>query len=110
MVASLGSEDRLVGVSNACDFPPSVRTRPVVVRPRRETRGMDPREMDRWVSSQWKQGCSLYDLDEPALARLRPGLILTQDLCDVCAASSQDLLPALRSLSPRPTVLAQNPH
>lgn len=110
MVASLGLEDRLVGVSQACDFPPSVRTKPVVVRSRLETRGMDPAEVDRWVSSQLKQGGSLYDLDAPALARLRPDLILTQDLCDVCAASSQDLLPALQSLSPRPTVLAQNPH
>lgn len=110
MVASLGLEDRLVGVSHACDFPPSVRNKPVVVRPRLETRGMDPGEVDRWVSSQLEQGGSLYDLDGPALAELRPDLILTQDLCDVCAASSEDLLPALRSLSPRPRVVAQNPH
>ncbi|EQD48750.1 ABC transporter (substrate-binding protein), partial [mine drainage metagenome] len=67
MVASLGLEDRLVGVSQACDFPPSVRTKPVVVRSRLETRGMDPAEVDRWVSSQLKQGGSLYDLDAPAL-------------------------------------------
>jgi iron complex transport system substrate-binding protein len=110
MVASLGLEDRLVGISHACDFPPTVRTRPVVVRPRLDTRGMDPGDVDRWVSAELGQGNSLYEVDEQALAGLRPDLILTQDLCEVCAASSGDLLPALRSLSPRPTVLTQNPH
>jgi iron complex transport system substrate-binding protein len=86
IVCALGLADALVGVSHDCDFPPDVRGKPVlseaIILPTERSRAIEGR-----IRGLVHSGRSVYHLDEGALARLDPDLILTQELCAVCAPS-----------------------
>ena len=90
IVAALGCLDQLVGRSAECDFPPSVARLPVVTSARIETADLDSAAIDGAVRAALTDGRSLYAVDGDLIARLAPDLILTQDLCEVCAVSSSD--------------------
>lgn len=105
VVAALGSADRLVGISHECDWPPEVQGIPIVVRPRFQQKGLSSREMDRQVSAALAAGHRLYELDETALLAGRPTVILTQDLCSVCAVTPDQLARAIAALPSPPSVL-----
>src|SRR3990172_5149962 len=91
MVYALGLGDQLVGVTHECDYPIEARTKPVVVRSAIETKGLNPRQIDEAVSRTLKSGQGLYSVDEVLLTELAPDLILTQDLCQVCAPSGNEI-------------------
>ena len=109
IVCALGLGDSLAGISHECDFPPEVRGRPALIRPR-----VDPSapagEIDRQVRELVSRGESLYSVDADLLLRLAPDLILTQDLCHVCAASPDDLASALARAARPPRVVCLSPH
>lgn len=105
---ALGLDREVVGVSHECDFPPQARSRRVVIHSRIPPDAA-PAEIDRLVREYVSRGESIYSVDEQALAELAPDLIITQDLCHVCAASPDDLATALARFSPRPAVLCLNP-
>ncbi len=109
MVFALGLGDRLVGVTHECDFPPEAREKPVVVRSAVPTQHATAAEIDRMVRERLHGGQSLYQVDEALLKKLRPELILTQDLCQVCAPSGNEVSQVLRFLSPRPEILWMTP-
>jgi iron complex transport system substrate-binding protein len=88
MVAALGLLDQVVAVSEECDFPPEARSKPVVTASRVDTARLGSLEIDAAVRSAVAEGRQLYAIDEEALRRLAPDVILTQDLCEVCAVSS----------------------
>ncbi|PYQ83260.1 MAG: cobalamin-binding protein [Acidobacteria bacterium] len=90
IVAALGCLDRLVGRSAECDFPPSVARLPVVTSARIDTADLDSAAIDGAVRAALADGRSLYAVDGDLVTRLAPDLILTQDLCEVCAVSSSD--------------------
>ena len=90
IVAALGCLDRLVGRSAECDFPPSVARLPVVTSARIDTAYLDSAAIDGAVRAALADGRSLYAVDGDLVTRLAPDLILTQDLCEVCAVSSSD--------------------
>jgi iron complex transport system substrate-binding protein len=104
IVAELGCADMLVGRSEECDWPPQVRGLPVVTRAGVDTASLSSREVDEVVREAIAGGRSLYVVDEGLLRSLVPDLVLTQDLCAVCAVASGELcaldLPTL-SLDPR---------
>jgi iron complex transport system substrate-binding protein len=85
IVYALGLGDDLVGVTFECDEPPHARREKTVVVGGRDTSGMTPGEIDAYVTGQMAAGGDLYTLHAGALAGLAPDLILTQDLCRVCA-------------------------
>jgi iron complex transport system substrate-binding protein len=91
IVAALGRTDCLVGVSDECDFPPEVRELPTVSASRVDTSELSSLEIDDAVRAAVADGRSLYRVDEELVDGLEPDLILTQDLCAVCAVSSQEL-------------------
>jgi iron complex transport system substrate-binding protein len=91
IVAGLGRADRLVGVSAECDWPPEVRGLPVVTASRISSEELDSLEIDRAVREAVAGGRSLYAIDEELVDALEPDLILTQDLCEVCAVSSAEV-------------------
>jgi iron complex transport system substrate-binding protein len=91
MIADLGLLDRLVGVSEECDFPASVRGLPVVTGARIDTTQLPSLEIDSAVREQLRDGSSLYAIDEALIAELAPDVIVTQDLCSVCAVSSAEV-------------------
>ena len=105
---ALGLRDNVVGVSHECDFPPAARTKQVVIQSRVK-KDASPAEIDAQVRDFLSRGESLYAVDADLLEELRPDLILTQDLCHVCAASPDDLATALSRFRYPPEVLTLNP-
>jgi len=105
---ALGFDKEIVGVSHECDFPPRARTKRVVIHSRLP-HDAEPAEIDRLVREYVSRGESLYSVDFDALEELAPDLIITQDLCQVCAASPDDLAATLAHLPEPPEVLCLNP-
>jgi len=110
IVYALGLGEDLVGVTFECDEPPTARSEKTIVVGGRDTRGMTPREIDSYVRTQMSAGVDLYTLHARALADLRPDLILTQDLCRVCALPSGHVDEALGYLGCQADVLSLDPH
>lgn len=110
IVYALGLADQLVGVTFECDEPPSARTEKTVVVGGRDTSGMTPGEIDGYVRSQLAVGADLYTLHADALAGLAPDLILTQDLCRVCALPTDHVTEALDYLGCTADVVSLDPH
>lgn len=110
IVYALGLGDDLVGVTFECDEPASARTDKAIVVGGRDTSGLSPREIDDYVRAQMEAGNDLYTLDAGALAGLAPDLILTQDLCRVCALPSGTVEDALGYLGCRADVVSLDPH
>ncbi len=110
IVYALGLGDELVGVTFECDEPPGARADKAVVVGGRDTSLMSPAEIDAYVTAQLAAGADLYTLHADALAGLDPELILTQDLCRVCAVPSGAVTEALAHLGCRAEVLTLDPH
>ena len=108
IVCHLGLTDSLVGVTHECVYPPEVRRLPKV------TRTLIPAEasshqIDALVRERLKTQRALYTLDMPTLERLRPELIVTQALCDVCAVAEDEVREAACSLPGHPVVINLEP-
>lgn len=106
---ALGLGDSVVGVTYECDYPAEARLKPMVVFSNLQPALLE-REIHREVKDSSATGRSLYRLDAEKLRALAPDLIITQDLCQVCAASPNDLAAVLAGLTPRPEVLCLNSH
>jgi iron complex transport system substrate-binding protein len=105
---AVGAGDLVVGVSHECDFPAEARTRPILTGSAL-TPGMSAAEVDQAVSAQVGSGLSLYTLDEARIAELAPDLIVTQELCPVCAVSTEQVDGAVRPLPRCPDLLSLDP-
>ena len=110
MVCALGLIDHLVGVSHECDFPPEVKSKPVVVRCALDLASLNLKQIDKAVSERVGRGQSVYVVDEAAIQKACPTLIITQDLCQVCAPSGNEATQVLKSLNSIPEILWQTPH
>jgi len=110
IVCILGLEDSLVGVSHECDFPPRVRRLPKVVRSSFNPATLSQSEIDAKVRAAIETGESAYEIDEKRLASLAPDLVITQELCDVCAVPHASVVYALKNLKPAPQLLSLHPH
>src|SRR5258708_39899376 len=106
---ALGLGDQIAGVSHECDFPPEARSKPVVIVSR-ISHTESAAAVDRQVREFLERGESLYSVDLAALGAIEPDLIITQDLCHVCAATPDDLGAALAQLHRQPQVVTLNPH
>ena len=91
IIAELGFLDSLVGVSEECRWPPEVVGKPIVTAARIDPSSMSSLEIDEAVRASVRSGHSLYAVDQELIAALAPDLIVTQDLCTVCAVSSGEL-------------------
>jgi iron complex transport system substrate-binding protein len=110
IVYALGLGDQLVGVTFECDEPAAARTEKAVVVGGRDTSELRPEEIDAYVKAQLAAGADLYTLDAGALAGLAPDLILTQDLCRVCALPTDHVTEALDYLGCRADVVSLDPY
>lgn len=106
---ALGAGDDVVGVTFECDYPPEARHRRIVSTSSLPD-DLAPDEIDRIVSERMAGGEDLYHLDRGALAGLDAELVVTQDLCAVCAVDVSDVHDALDYLSCRANVLTIDPH
>ena len=109
IVCALGLVDELVGVTHECDFPPEAVGKPVITRSVHDLTGTSSRDIHRLVSAAVHGGSSLYVLDEVALADARPDLIITQELCRVCAVSYREVNEVARAIDAEITVLSLEP-
>ena len=110
IVYALGLGEQLVGVTFECDEPARARVEKAVVVGGRDTSGMAPGEIDAYVREQLAAGEDLYTLHAEALAGLDPELILTQDLCRVCALPTDQVSAALDYLGCQADVVSLDPH
>ena len=109
IVFALGLGDELVGVTHECDWPPEAADIPVVTRSTHDLASLSSREIDRLVGASIHGGSSLYELDEVALEAAAPDLILTQELCAVCAVSYRQVNEVARAIDAEISVVSLEP-
>ncbi len=107
IVYALGLDDQLLGVTDECDWPHAARDKRVVVRSRQPAE-MTPGQIDDWVRAEAPNG-GLYRLDDAAIAEISPELLLTQDLCRVCAVPTGDVDAALARIGCPATIVTLEP-
>jgi iron complex transport system substrate-binding protein len=100
IVCAVGAEAQLVGISHECDYPPAIRDRRVLTRSRIDA-GATSRAIDSAVRAVITDALSIYAVDDDALAALAPDVIVTQDLCEVCAVSLDDVRAAVARIAHR---------
>src|SRR4051812_39558624 len=110
IVCALGLEDSLVGITHECDYPPSIQNRPRLTSSRISHETMTSAEIDHAVRSRLDGHGSIYNLDEERMRALRPDLILTQELCEVCAVSYKTVERAARMFETDVSVVSLEPN
>lgn len=109
VIALLGLSGDLVGISHECDYPPSVKRVPIMVEPIIPSHEGASADIDRQVSQIIASGQRLNRLKNHLLRQAQPDLIVSQDLCHVCAVTPDQLHEALSSMLRQPTILTLNP-
>lgn len=104
IVCALGAEEQLVGISHECDHPDTIRDRRILTRPRIDAGGTS-RAIDEAVRAVIRNALSVYEVDDAGLAALAPDVIVTQDLCEVCAVSLDDVRASVARLAHRDEVV-----
>lgn len=108
IVCALGLEQQLVGVTHECDYPPSVGGKPVLTSSVLDGR-LTSKDVDRHIRALVHRGSSIYQLDAGRLDALRPDLVLTQELCRVCAVSYSIVEQAVRRIDGTPQLVSLEP-
>jgi iron complex transport system substrate-binding protein len=98
-----------MGVTHECDYPPQIVGKPIVVRSVLPTERMSQSEIDYAVTERLRNGQSLYRVDEAVMQAISPDLIVTQDLCQVCAPSGNEVTQLLKLLPTKPQILWLTP-
>ncbi|HET6266733.1 MAG TPA: cobalamin-binding protein [Acidobacteriota bacterium] len=109
IVCRLGLIDQLFGVTHECDYPPEIRSKVVLTRCAFDSRKMSPAQIDAEVRRLAREEKSLYEIDEGKLAEIAPDLIVTQDLCHVCAITPREVDRAAANLPNKPNIISLNP-
>jgi iron complex transport system substrate-binding protein len=109
IVCAIGLEDELVAVTHECDWPPSVVGKPVVTRNAPADGSTGSRAIHDRVTASMHGGSSLYELDEAALAAVEPDLVITQELCRVCAVSYREVNEVVRRIDADIAVVSLEP-
>ena len=110
IVCALGLENNLVGITHECDYPLPVKSRPALTASRISHETMSSAEIDHAVRSNLDGHGSIYDLDEKRLQELKPDLIITQELCEVCAVSYKTVQKAAKMYVADATVVSLEPN
>ena len=110
MLFALGLGEQVVGVSHECDFPPEARRKVRVIDTVIRQEALSSDAIDQAVREALQRRAGLYRIDVDRLRALAPDLIVTQELCDVCAVDTATVAGALGALTPQPTIISLHPH
>jgi iron complex transport system substrate-binding protein len=110
IVCSLGLRDALVGRTHECDWPSGISDVPVMTSDALRTHEMTSREIHDAIGGAVHSGSSIYVLDDDALQAAKPDLVITQELCDVCAVSYKDVQQAARVMDADTQIVSLEPH
>jgi iron complex transport system substrate-binding protein len=106
---ALGLGDSVVAVTHECDYPPEAKSKPVVVKSLVDAATASSAEIDRSIGARLRGGKGIYAIDLPRFLEASPDLILTQQLCDVCAVDYDEVVAAARALAHRPKIVSLTP-
>jgi iron complex transport system substrate-binding protein len=106
---ALGLDDKIVGVTHECDYPPEAKKKPVMVHSAIDSNRLTSCEIDHQVGKLLQAGKNLYTIDDEAFKAAAPEVILTQGLCDVCALDYNDVVKAAQCLPHMPTIVSLIP-
>jgi iron complex transport system substrate-binding protein len=106
---SLGLDEEVVAVSHACDYPDAVKSKPKVVRSRFDPEELSASEIDEKVRALTKARKGVYTVDLEVLKEAKPDVVITQELCNVCALPAFEVLNAIKVLPRRPRILTLKP-
>jgi iron complex transport system substrate-binding protein len=109
IVYALGLGDRLVGVTHECDYPPEAREKPHLTSSAIDSHALPAADIDRAVRESLADEATIYHLDRDVLERVNPDLILTQELCEVCAVGPDIVRESVASLPVAPRVVSLEP-
>lgn len=109
IVFALGLGDSLAAVSHECDFPAEALSKPKVVRSKFDHADMTSQEIDSLVSEMARRGERIYEVDKEVLRQADPDLVITQELCEVCAVSYEDVERAVVQLDTPPRLVSLDP-
>ena len=109
IVYALGLGSELVGVSHECDFPSDANEKPRMIEAV-DTRKMESERIDKLVTDYTRRGERLYKIKLDEFRKANPDLVITQELCDVCAIGAEDVLAAVNQLGKQVKVVSLNPH
>lgn len=109
IVAALGLTDSLVGISHECDYPPEVNDKPRVTHCEIYGKGLSSVAVDQWVNQALSSKRALYTVDTTLLRELEPDVIVTQQLCDICAIDYASVVTIANSLPKKPQIVNLSP-
>jgi len=107
---ALGLDEEIVAVSHECDYPDAAKSKPKVTRSQFDPEELTASEIDRRVRELVAAGKSIYTIDVDVLLEAKPDVVITQDLCQVCAVNGSEVLRAIKALPRRPRILTLSPH
>ena len=110
LIYELGAQDSLFGVTHECLYPSNAKTKPRVISSVIDTILMSSREIDDKINELMKNGKEIYNINEKNIIKAKPDLIISQDVCEVCSAHTNQVNYALSILEKKPQVYTMNPH
>ena len=110
LLYELDAQDRLYGVTHECNFPEEASTKPRVIQSVFEPESMSSKEIDQKILELLSSGKDIYELQIKNLKKANPDLIISQEICEVCSAYTNQVNNAMKILDKRPEVFAMNPH
>lgn len=106
----LGSQDQLFGVSHQCNFPPQAKNKPQVIKPVFDSESMTSMEIEEKIQDLSRLQKDYFIIDFELLREIRPDLIISQGLCEVCSPHTKETDKAIRYLDEKPQTLVLDPH
>ena len=110
LIYELGAQDNLFGVTHECLYPSNAKTKPRVISSVFDPILMSSREIDDKINELMKNGKEIYNINEKNIIKAKPDLIISQDVCEVCSAHTNQVNYALSILEKKPQVYTMNPH
>ena len=110
LLYELGAQDMLYGVTHECKYPDDAKTKPCVINSVINSEELSSKEIDAKTCQLIKEGIDIFVLNTQNLLEANPDLIISQETCDVCAASTNQVNKAIQILQKKPLLYTMNPH